>query len=253
MLKRIIKKIFSITGYKIIKNVNSYSFDMIYKKEIKQTPIIFDVGANRGQSIERFRKIFPECIIHSFEPLEKEFKILEEKYSTDKKIYLNNFALGENEDSKIFYITAKSENSSFNKVNLNTEWLKIRSKEYNTQQDKFILNKKNLKIIKLDDYCTKYNVQSIDILKIDTSGFEHKVLIGAKNMIKKNKIHSIETEFMFDDVYEIKTSFYEFEKEIVNDNFRIYAIEHIKGFKSIYDYMFGVYALYFNQNFKDQT
>jgi hypothetical protein len=71
-------------------------------------------------------------------------------------------------------------------------------------------------------------------------------------MIKQNSIHAIETEFMFDNVYETKTSFYEFEKEIVNDNFRIYAIDHIKGFKSIYEYMFGVYALYFNERYKNK-
>ena len=89
-------------------------------------------------------------------------------------------------------------------------------------------------------------------LKIDTSGFEHKVLIGAKKMIQKNSIHSIETEFMFDDVYEKNTSFYEFEKEIVNNNFRLYAIDHINGLKNIFEYMFGVYALYFNKNYKNK-
>ena len=55
---------------------------------------------------------------------------------------------------------------------------------------------------------------------------------------------------MFDNVYETKSSFYEFEKEIILNNFRIYAIEHIKGFKNIFEYMFGVYALYFNEKNK---
>ena len=252
MLRTIFQKIFSVFGYKIIKKINMYSFDTIYKKEIKESPIIFDVGANRGQSIERFRRNFPNCVIHCFEPLEQEFEILKKKYSDDKNIHLNNFALGEKEEFKIFYTTVKSENSSFNKLNLNTNWIKIRSKQYKTNQDKFILDEKNVKIKKLDDYCADYSINSIDILKLDTSGFEHKILLGAKNMIKQNSIHAIETEFMFDNVYETKTSFYEFEKEIVNDNFRIYAIDHIKGFKSIYEYMFGVYALYFNERYKNK-
>ena len=176
MLKTIFQKIFSMFGYKITKKINIYSFDTIYKKEIKESPIIFDVGANRGQSIERFRRNFPNCIIHCFEPLEQEFEILKKRYSDDKNIHLNNFALGEKEGFKIFYTTAKSENSSFNKLNLNTDWIKIRSEQYKTNQEKFILNKKNVKIKKLDDYCIETNISSIDILKLDTSGFEHQIL-----------------------------------------------------------------------------
>ena len=52
------------------------TFDQIYKK-IKSNPIIFDIGANQGQSIERFKKIFNNPIIHAFEPVDFEFKKLE--------------------------------------------------------------------------------------------------------------------------------------------------------------------------------
>jgi len=39
----------------------------------KKRPIIFDVGANIGQSIISFKKNFPNSIIHSFEPCKKFF------------------------------------------------------------------------------------------------------------------------------------------------------------------------------------
>ena len=54
---------------------NNLSFDDIYKIKINKNPIIFDVGANKGQSIERFKKIFPNAEIHSFEPNKDEFII----------------------------------------------------------------------------------------------------------------------------------------------------------------------------------
>ena len=255
MIKKTINNFISLFGYKLFK-IDRYqknlSFDDIYKKKIQENPVIFDVGANKGQSIERFKKIFPKSKIHCFEPLEKEFLILKKNYSADSNIILNNFALGEKVEKKEFFETVKSENSSFNKLKLNTEWLKIRSKQFNISQEKFIFENKPkmIQILKLDDYCLKNAINFIDILKLDTSGFEYKVLIGSKKMIEENKISSIETEFMFDDVYETKSSFYEFEKEIISNNFRIYAIEHIKGFKNIFEYMFGVYALYFNEKNK---
>jgi len=61
-VKKIIKKIlrnFNIDIKRIHPELkNSLSFDEIYIKKIKQTPIIFDVGANQGQSIKRFKKCF---------------------------------------------------------------------------------------------------------------------------------------------------------------------------------------------------
>ena len=57
------------------------------KKELKiikllvnnDTPIIFDVSANKGQSVEYYKKLFPNCIIHCFEPDIDTFKILYKK------------------------------------------------------------------------------------------------------------------------------------------------------------------------------
>ena len=59
-IKKIIKNFFSLCGYEINKKnleIKDLSFDEIYKIKIKSNPVIFDVGANQGQSIERFKKI----------------------------------------------------------------------------------------------------------------------------------------------------------------------------------------------------
>ena len=73
MIKKIIKKKFSILGYTISRIDNKYkklSFNDIHQAKINtDNPIIFDVGANKGQSIRRFKNIFPKSTIHSFEPI----------------------------------------------------------------------------------------------------------------------------------------------------------------------------------------
>ena len=93
-MKNKIKKILNSLGLEIRRiNHKRLSFDDIYSQKIKKNPIIFDVGANIGQSIIRFRKNFPDSIIHSFEPVEKEYVNLKKKFSDDKKLILNNFAL----------------------------------------------------------------------------------------------------------------------------------------------------------------
>ena len=47
----------------------------------------------------------------------------------------------------------------------------------------------------------------IDILKIDTQGYEDEVLSGATHLIKNKKIKFIEVEIMFDEVYTKTMSF----------------------------------------------
>ena len=94
MLK--ILKIFHTFGLEIsridkeIKNVN---FDELLSEKIKTNPIIFDVGGNKGQSIELFKKIFKNPTIHSFEPIKSEFDNLKENLAVIK-IFLNNIVSG---------------------------------------------------------------------------------------------------------------------------------------------------------------
>ncbi len=103
-MKFIIKKILSSFNYKIIKKDKLSSFDKIIKHFTnKEEPLIFDVGANSGQSIIRFKKIFKESIIYSFEPQKNEFQKLKllcsEQY---KNCFPFNFGLG-NEEKKNEY------------------------------------------------------------------------------------------------------------------------------------------------------
>ena len=117
MYRKIIKKIFNSFGIEVRikpKFGKVLNFDDIYKKKLKiNNPIIFDVGANKGQSIERFRNNFKNAKIYSFEPNPEIFKETITKYHNDKNIFLNNLALGD-ENCKIpLNVTVNSGNSSF--------------------------------------------------------------------------------------------------------------------------------------------
>ena len=57
-------------------------FKLVLVVNLSKKPIIFDVGANKGQSIDRFLKINNNSLIHSFEPNIDEFNYHEDD---DKK------------------------------------------------------------------------------------------------------------------------------------------------------------------------
>lgn len=247
--KKKIKTLFNFFGLEIKKKDNeivNLSFDEIYKKKIKQNPIIFDVGANQGQSIERFKKIFAEPTIHAFEPIKEEYNKLLKKYSNQKNIILNNYAVGETIGEQNLFVTALTGNSSFNKLNTNTKWLKTRSSQAKTTMENYTKAKEKVKIISLDNYCRDNNIYGIDLLKIDTQGFEDKVLAGSNQILKNNIISAIESEIMLDNVYDKYLNFSDLEKHLIPNNFRLVGLNTVNNnlFSGI---VFFADILYFNK------
>lgn len=246
LIKKIIKKSFEFLGFEIKKK--NFNFDDIYKKKIRKNPVIFDIGANQGQSIERFKKIFEQPNIHAFEPIKSEFNILKEKYYNDKNITLNNLAVGNiNNQKKNFYVNTKTSTSSFNKLKSNSKWLKTRSKEQNISTNKFTKEIVKINIVTIDNYCLKNNIKKIDILKIDTQGYEDKILEGAKKILSGGIVSIIELEIMFDNVYQKYLTFSKIEKFLIHNNFRLGGI-NLTNNNLFFNISFFADVLYFNKN-----
>ena len=255
MIKLIIKKIFNFFGYKIIK-YKSDNADLNYITRIlqkKDEPIIFDVGANKGQSIIRYKKIFPNSLIHSFEPDKNETEKLITRYKNDNSITLVNAGLGEKDGNLEFNINAISTHSSFKNLIPNTTWIKKRSKHAGVESKKYTTEKVYTKIITLDDYAEKKNIDTIDILKIDTQGYENKVLEGANQLLKKNKIKIIQLELIFSEIYENPLAIFDVEKFLIPNNYKLFATSN--GGNLILDYIFQVDHIYVSadtyEDFKD--
>ena len=70
------------------KKFDEISTKKFYNEIIsKKNPVIFDIGANKGQTIEFFLKIFKNPKIYAFEPSRDVYKILEQNYITSKNWY----------------------------------------------------------------------------------------------------------------------------------------------------------------------
>jgi len=231
MITRIIKKIFNIFGYEIISSkykdfYSAQDLDKIYKKLFNDANlVIFDVGANIGQSIDRFRKIFPQSIIHCFEPIKENYLYIKKNYS-QQKIFTNNLAMGDQIGKKKFFINVKSGTSSFYPINKKSKWAKIRSNEKSVTIDEFTKSEEEVEVMTVDKYCENNNIKKIDILKIDVQGYENKVLEGAINTIKNGLINTMEIEMNFSDHYEKKLSFYDIEKLLVPNGYELCAIKN---------------------------
>jgi FkbM family methyltransferase len=212
-MTKIIQNLINFFGFKIIKiKKKKYrDFDQILKKILKKNNnIIFDVGANKGQSLDRYRKIFKNTLFYSFEPSLEAFKVLKLKYENFSTIKLFNIALGSEKKKKIFYEYKNNELSSFIKIN----------KKFDETKKKI-----SVEIDTIDSIFKKNNLKKINLLKMDTQGYEEPILIGAKNLITGQKIDLIELEIILGDYYDKSSSFKKIEDTLLSGGYRLLALD----------------------------
>ena len=221
-MKKLINDLLKKFGYRISK-VEAYNFNHIYKNfQQKEKNLIIDVGTNKGQSVDNFLKIYKNYEIHCFEPLKNLCTELLEKYNNDKDIFVNNCALGDETKKIEFYEYFNDVNSSFNRPVKNSLWEKKKKAKLNLNN--LIKEISKVQITTVDEYCKKKQINFIELLKIDTQGFENKVLMGAIESIEKKKIKFIQVEFIMGNQYENRLNIIDYEKYLIKNNYRLYGI-----------------------------
>jgi len=201
-----------------MKRIMDKNFNNIILNEIKKpNPLFLDIGAGQAESINRFKKILPNSIIHSFEPVEERIEIIKNWLKTfpyNNNITLNHCAMGDKLEVKTFYVNSKTKTSSF---------LKLNQKEESDWTKKEI----NINVNTIDNYVKQNNINYIDYLKIDTQGYEEQVLKGSIETLKSSIVKYIEVEIILSDYYEKTTNFYDMEKILLPLNYRLYHIQDI--------------------------
>lgn len=176
----------------------------IFSKEEKL--IIFDVGANRGQTIDFFKKIYPKSFFYSFEPNKKLYHFLQKKYKENKNITLLNMGVSENDGELLFNECVFDETSTFETINKDSDYLKFKSKVLLTNVDEVMLAPYKVAVRSLDSFCKEKNIDTIDIAKIDVEGHELSVLKGMLYLLENVKVKVLQLEEHFDDQYENQTN-----------------------------------------------
>ena len=85
-----------------------------------------------------------------------------------------------------------------------------------------------IKQITIDSYVKANDIKRIDLLKIDTQGYEKECLLGAKNSLKLGIIKMLKLEIMFSNYYSKNSSFFEIENIINPLGYRLLNIAALK-------------------------
>ncbi|MDQ4143471.1 MAG: FkbM family methyltransferase [Actinomycetota bacterium] len=179
--------------------------------------IVFDVGANTGQTIRRVRDFFPEPVVHAFEPSEATFAVLQGRYGRTPEVHLNRVALGSVEEERPFFEHESSSMSSFLPLGLDG-WGAV-------QKSSFV------PVTTIDAYCHRRGIDQIDLLKIDTQGFELEVLAGATRVLGEGRVTFVLLEVNFAPIYEGSPSFHDLSTVLFEHGFvlvSLYNLHHVK-------------------------
>jgi len=198
-------------------------------------PLILDVGANVGSSLDEFKEWWPDSSIHCFEPQHECWNGLEKSASKfqEKSVVINKCAIGSvpNNHATFYSHEISTGLSGFNKINLQSQdsihlnHLLKDNPQSLPEYEQSLNQERNVKIIRLDDYLEKLKINHINLLKIDTQGFENQVLEGLGERLAD--VDVVVTELIFYDYYERSLSFSDIERFLIPAGFHLYDISHI--------------------------
>lgn len=144
--------------------------------------VVFDVGANVGQSAEKFCDAFPAAHVHSFEPVRRTFGTLEKSVGGRPNVSCYQLAFGSRNGRAPIYLTGESESGSLSNSliepahSVGVEIVELRT---------------------IDAFAAEHAIPRIDLLKIDAEGSDLDVLSGAREMLSARKIALVLSEVGF--------------------------------------------------------
>ena len=209
-----------------------------FKKSFNSELIFIDVGAHFGETVELFNKNLNIKKFHCFEPSKENFKVLKKRLSKKKffdKVIINNYGLGNISEELYLNYTKETSSSTINDLNLNSKYLDKKLNILNIKDSRDYFSKEKINVQTLDNYFLKNNLSEIHILKIDTEGFEFKVLKGFKKNIDKTKY--IYFEHHYDDMIKKNYTFSDINNFLKNFGFvKIFKIK--MPFRKSFEYIY---------------
>jgi len=179
---------------------------------LKPGDTLFDIGTHIGlMSLVAARAVGPTGNVHSFEPGEKQRRLLLKNIDHNRfaQIKVNPIALSDHAGEGIFQ-SGPTENLGQSKVTDSGEGVRVQ-------------------LLPLDQYVAQNNIQRIDAIKIDVEGAELRVFKGAAESIKRFKPRFIVYECVDEIAKDFGTSVAEINDYVVSLGYDLYRWGSFQG------------------------
>jgi FkbM family methyltransferase len=142
--------------------------------------VVFDVGADVGTSALEFRRRFPAAVIYCFEPISATFGRLEQNLGRAAGFHPFPIAFG----------------SAPGRARVVLQELSLNNSLQQTVAEPFPPDAafEMVEIDTLDAFCARKRIGQIDLLKIDTEGWDLEVLRGGSGLLSERRVKLVQAE-----------------------------------------------------------
>jgi FkbM family methyltransferase len=145
--------------------------------------VVFDVGANLGQTSDKLLAAFPSASVFAFEPHPDTFRTLTRTRSGHDRLNAFNVALSDADGSADFYEYGMSQ--------INSLTNKARYAVRSGAEPKVT----TVSCVRMDRFCAEHAIERVDLLKIDTEGHDLMVLQGATGLLTDGRVRFVYVEY----------------------------------------------------------
>lgn len=151
----------------------------------KDNPFVLDVGANVGGYSRDVVAINPSATVFAFEPHPLTFERLVSNLETYRNIRLFNCAVGDQPTRQMLYDRRSEAGTMHASI-----YREVIEDIHQAQSTAYEVN-----VITLDEFIKEQRLVRVDLLKIDTEGYELNVLKGGVKAIHSGIFKAIQFEF----------------------------------------------------------
>ena len=184
------------------------------------SPLILDVGSNRGQTLDFFNRIRKDSRIIGFEPNKDLYKKLLRNYGSNKNFTFYNIGVSNKNGSLIFNENIMHETSTFENLNYDSKYLQRKARILGITPEEIVVQSYEVKVVDLNSFIAEHNLKDIDVIKIDVEGHEYQCLEGLfENGSVTNQPRFIQLENHFDDMYHESISHIKIDELLRKNNY----------------------------------
>jgi FkbM family methyltransferase len=187
--------------------------DLAWLLRRRRHPVIIDAGANDGETVEAFRRRFPSARILAFEPFGPSYQALRRRFRDVLAVETLNLALGAAAGTARLHLYSGHRMNSLLRLDPDPE---------NPMSAGFApQGEVTVPVATVDGVATERKLSRIDILKIDTQGYDLEVLHGAAGLLAARRVGAVLLEVNFVPMYERQASFPELHAFLSGQGYRL--------------------------------
>jgi FkbM family methyltransferase len=192
MIELINRRLRRVGNYRVIHARYKWGVDLFDDLDklinAQQVEVVFDIGANVGNTAKLYLERFPKATVHAFEPVKTTFFELQRAVGTHQRARLYQLAASDSNGSAKIRKFDDCQSSTLNR-GLSDNLRSVSSGE------------ETIEMLRLDAVIPKQGIQKIDFMKIDVEGFEKNVLVGCGDYLRPDFIR-----FIFFECYRVGDS-----------------------------------------------